>query len=610
MPVGVTESTFLILTSVVMSSFVIANAYLQKQQFYPSVVYITKSNASMAIIYIQGLVLVLLLGKLFRKIFFGQLRTAEMEHLIERSWYAVTETCLAFTVFRDDLSPKFVALFTLLLFLKCFHWLAEDRVDYMERSPNISLLFHIRVTSLLSILGLLDLSFVYMAYYSTLTKGASVQLVFGFEYAILFAIMLNISMKYVLHFFDLYNENPWEDKAIYLLYTELIMGFLKICLYFIFIMIMMKIHTFPLFAIRPMYLTIRGFKKALNDVIMSRRAILNMNTLYPDATTQDIENSDNVCIICRENMLGNGTCKKLPCNHIFHVTCLRSWFQRQQTCPTCRMDVLRTGSNQANQNNNNANNANNANNNANDANANNNANIANGPIRPLPPFMFQHFQQLFNNRPNNQNDQNAAGASSGQAASSSSNNNTAPPMPPLPPMNFHTVMLPFLQSPLFQAPQLPANEALLQGLSDQELRLLEGSERRNIEARLKCLMEVKTLIDSATSRLQQYHTALNNTPNSVAVATQTETTTESSVSSGPSTSSAKPNSSSLPNSSTKSDSSAPQKASTSADIESSGDRSSNDPHELIRKRRLERFTQASDNGQEASTAENSAQSEK
>lgn len=54
------------------------------------------------------------------------------QHLIERSWYAITETCLAFTVFRDDFNPKFIALFTLLLFLKAFHWLAEDRVDYVS----------------------------------------------------------------------------------------------------------------------------------------------------------------------------------------------------------------------------------------------------------------------------------------------------------------------------------------------------------------------------------------------------------------------------------------------------------------------------------------------
>lgn len=46
----------------------------------------------------------------------------------------MTETCLAFTVFRDDFSPKFLALFTLLLFLKSFHWLAEERVDYVRYS--------------------------------------------------------------------------------------------------------------------------------------------------------------------------------------------------------------------------------------------------------------------------------------------------------------------------------------------------------------------------------------------------------------------------------------------------------------------------------------------
>ncbi|KAF2349885.1 Zinc finger RING-type [Trinorchestia longiramus] len=85
----------------------------------------------------------------------------------------------------------------------------------------------------------------------------------------------------------------------------------------------------------------RAFKKALQDMLQSRRAIHNMNTLYPDATADELQQADNVCIICREEMVVNSGVKKLPCNHLFHALCLRSWFQRQQTCPTCRLDVLR-----------------------------------------------------------------------------------------------------------------------------------------------------------------------------------------------------------------------------------------------------------------------------
>lgn len=283
----------------------------------------------------------LLIGKLMRKIFFGTLRAAELEHLIERAWYAVTETCLAFTVFRDDLNAKFVGIFAVLLFLKCFHWLAEDRVDFMERSPNINILFHIRILSLLTVLASCDMAFIYFAYHSIITKGAGTHLVFGFEYAILLATILNIVMKYILHWIDIASDSPWDEKAVCLLYTELVMSVIKVTLYLIFVAAMLKYHNFPLFALRPIYLSLRTLKKALCDVIMSRRAIRNMNTLYPNATQEELANTDNVCIICREEMVGNGTSKKLPCNHIFHVTCLRSWFQRQQTCPTCRMDILR-----------------------------------------------------------------------------------------------------------------------------------------------------------------------------------------------------------------------------------------------------------------------------
>uniref|UniRef100_A0A8C9YCV6 Synovial apoptosis inhibitor 1, synoviolin n=1 Tax=Sander lucioperca TaxID=283035 RepID=A0A8C9YCV6_SANLU len=135
------RATLVTATSLALTGAVVAHAYLLKHQFYPTVVYLTKSSPSMAVLYIQAFVLVFLLGKFMRKVFFGQLRAAEMEHLIERSWYAVTETCLAFTVFRDDFSPRFVALFTLLLFLKCFHWLAEDRVDFVTLNMLVKVPF-------------------------------------------------------------------------------------------------------------------------------------------------------------------------------------------------------------------------------------------------------------------------------------------------------------------------------------------------------------------------------------------------------------------------------------------------------------------------------------
>ena len=59
-----------------------------------------------------------------------------------------------------------------------------------------------------------------------------------------------------------------------------------------------------------------------------------------NATAEQLAAMDNVCIVCREDMVGDGSCKCLPCNHVFHTACLRRWFQRQQTCPTCRTTAL------------------------------------------------------------------------------------------------------------------------------------------------------------------------------------------------------------------------------------------------------------------------------
>lgn len=169
----------------------------------------------------------------------------------------------------------------------------------MERSPVLAWLFHLRVISLLMLLGLLDYHLIMHSYYTTVSSGPSVQLVFGFEYAILLTIVTTTAIKYVLHSIEMHTDTQWENKAVFLLYTELFIGLIKVILYVIFVVIMTKFYALPMFVFRQMFFTIRNFKKALSDVIMSRRAIRNLNTLYPDATPEELQQSDNICIICR-----------------------------------------------------------------------------------------------------------------------------------------------------------------------------------------------------------------------------------------------------------------------------------------------------------------------
>ena len=122
----------------------------------------------------------------------------------------------------------------------------------------------------------------------------------------------------------------------------------------------------PIHIIRDVAMTIRSFYKRITDFVRYRHATRDMNQRYPDATPEEIQNED-VCIICREGMQawastgdqrnarGDGSTpvadsqritderlrpKKLPCGHILHFACLRSWLERQQNCPTCRRAVL------------------------------------------------------------------------------------------------------------------------------------------------------------------------------------------------------------------------------------------------------------------------------
>jgi E3 ubiquitin-protein ligase synoviolin len=107
----------------------ILHAVQLRKQFYSIVIHLAASKLSVTILGNMAFVAALLFAQLMRQIFLGSLRAAELDRLYEKIWFAITETCLALTIFREELRFRFVFLFTVLLFVKIFHWLSQFRVD-------------------------------------------------------------------------------------------------------------------------------------------------------------------------------------------------------------------------------------------------------------------------------------------------------------------------------------------------------------------------------------------------------------------------------------------------------------------------------------------------
>ena len=123
-----------------LATAVVLVAFQQRPNFYSACVYLSQSNACLMILTNMGVFLTILFGFTVQKIFFGHLRAIEEAHLRERTWFAVTETFLAMTVFRDEFNTRFVVMFVSLLFVKCFHWICQDRIDYVRLLPSSNLI--------------------------------------------------------------------------------------------------------------------------------------------------------------------------------------------------------------------------------------------------------------------------------------------------------------------------------------------------------------------------------------------------------------------------------------------------------------------------------------
>ncbi|KAI2578575.1 autocrine motility factor receptor, partial [Homo sapiens] len=66
------------------------------------------------------------------------------------------------------------------------------------------------------------------------------------------------------------------------------------------------------------------------------RVVGNMEARFAVATPEELAVNNDDCAICWDSMQA---ARKLPCGHLFHNSCLRSWLEQDTSCPTCRMSL-------------------------------------------------------------------------------------------------------------------------------------------------------------------------------------------------------------------------------------------------------------------------------
>jgi len=139
-----------------------------------------------------------------QRVCFGQLRPVEIEQLYEKAWFAVTETCLAMTIFRDQVGGFFLVMFTALVTGKVWGWIGEGRVEVLEQQPPANpRLFHTRLSVSLALSLIYD---AWLLHYSVTTviqqARPDMMVMFLFEYAILTVCSFHTALRYIISLVD------------------------------------------------------------------------------------------------------------------------------------------------------------------------------------------------------------------------------------------------------------------------------------------------------------------------------------------------------------------------------------------------------------------------
>merc|ERR1712176_50192 len=179
---------------------------------------------------------------------------------------------------------------------------------------------------------------VILSYLLYQQNGFSVIVLFAFEFTILACSVFTQICKFIILLVDRAYDGRWSYKPT----AMFILGFLHdlthLGLYSVFVWILTMNWGFPLHLLRELFMAFHTLRNRIIHFYNYQRIIKVLDTQFNTITRQQLIDSerDVVCVICFSEMESG---KELPCKHVFHLNCLKRWFEQKQECPMCRLKI-------------------------------------------------------------------------------------------------------------------------------------------------------------------------------------------------------------------------------------------------------------------------------
>jgi len=174
-------------------------------------------------------------------------------------------------------------------------------------------------------------------------------LIFMFtECFIAFLKALRVLFRYAIHLMDTQRSEVWEAKVTILYHVDMWME--------VTVLAIKLFHHFHMLLCGSVWLTMASLVSCirLRDIINRlheryqnykkyQQVVTNMESRFPEASSEKIAENEDECAICRDPM---ESARILPCGHLYHSACLRSWLERDFSCPSCRLRLGRENNNE------------------------------------------------------------------------------------------------------------------------------------------------------------------------------------------------------------------------------------------------------------------------